>query len=196
MRAAREHAAKLCPDMKHLLHQAKFEEWVQKMAMNQISPKEFKEEMCGRSPKHFEEVEALYLEFLGRLPEEKGLEHYVKNLEAGEMTLEEVKRAIANSPEASEWAQQRQQERSKSPVRRMMRGVLESMKAAQDGQLLGDRGAQLGALESIEQRVRELEAQGKPQEAAKLIQSFFRASQKEGASGKIHMDGARDSMVA
>ena len=83
-------------------------------------------------------MEALYLEFLGRLPEEKGLEHYVKNLEAGEMTLEEVKKAVANSPEASEWAQQRQQERSKSPVRRMMRGVLESMKAAQDGQLLGD----------------------------------------------------------
>ncbi|KAJ1480972.1 hypothetical protein T484DRAFT_1808974, partial [Baffinella frigidus] len=37
MKSARAHAATLCPELVHTLHQQKFEEWVQKLAANQIA---------------------------------------------------------------------------------------------------------------------------------------------------------------
>ncbi|KAJ1480971.1 hypothetical protein T484DRAFT_1808973 [Baffinella frigidus] len=56
-------------------------------------------------------VEALYLEFLGRVPENKGMLHYVQQIEAADLTLMQVKQAIANSQEATEWAAMKQMER-------------------------------------------------------------------------------------
>jgi len=35
-------------------------------------------------------VEAIYLEFLGRVPDKKGMLHYIERLEDGDITLSKV----------------------------------------------------------------------------------------------------------
>jgi len=94
VRRAREVAHKLCPALVLNMHKAKFEEWVRKLAANQISQLEFMQEMCGDKGLHTREIEALYLELLGREPEPQGLEHYEKAIEEGRMHLDDVRLAI------------------------------------------------------------------------------------------------------
>ena len=116
VRRAREIAHLLCPELVLNMHKAKFEEWVRKLAANQVcvcvcvcvcvyvcicvcvwcsntqshthththtrqvSQLEFQQEMCGDKPLHTREIEAIYLELLGRAPEPEGLKHYEKVL--------------------------------------------------------------------------------------------------------------------
>eukprot|EP00286_Rhodomonas_abbreviata_P025352 CAMPEP_0181296786 /NCGR_PEP_ID=MMETSP1101-20121128/4890_1 /TAXON_ID=46948 /ORGANISM="Rhodomonas abbreviata, Strain Caron Lab Isolate" /LENGTH=137 /DNA_ID=CAMNT_0023401675 /DNA_START=1 /DNA_END=411 /DNA_ORIENTATION=+ len=97
------------------LHQDKFDDWVQRLADNQISQAEFKESMCGEDPLHRREIQEMFLQHTGREPEDPDMEKFVKDLEEGETTLREIEAAILASDEAQDWAQFANAQHTKIP---------------------------------------------------------------------------------
>lgn len=185
VRRAREIAHKLCPELVLNLHKSKFEDWIRKLAANQISQLEFREEMCGDKALHTREIEAIYLELLGRQPEPEGLEHYEKAVEEGRMHLDDVRSAIQNSPESTEYQQMHQQYKTK--INKIYAGhvsgagmiadAVQTLKSTEKK----ERAEILGSLDLVQAKVQEYINQGQEDKANELMEEYKQASRFRGA---------------
>jgi len=187
VRRAREIAHKLCPQLVLNLHKAKFEDWVRKLAANQISQLEFRDEMCGDKALHTREIEAIYLELLGREPEPKGLEHYEKAVEEGRMHLDDVRLAIQNSPESTDYQQMRQAYKTKiSKFMVAPFGVLKNAIETVKRKEKKERAEILASLDLVQAKVQEYINAGETDKANELLADYKNAN-----SARVALKGPR-----
>ena len=191
LRVAREVSHSLCPSMALTMHTAKIDEWVNKLAEGQITQTEFQTEICGSNPLHVREIVQAHIDYVGREPEQEALEMLSEQVQKGERTLPEVIESVRTSPEASEWAQRRQQDRIKIPTEHVhaFKDFQEVLSMAKDGALNENRADLVEALKVLEAQVESLKAKGNDQGAAETIKEFFAAN----AGLKKHFKAARRS---